>query len=167
GVPGRWRPKAPWATSVGGMLRCRPPTVKARTSRPGRPGRPRAGRNRHLDLTTLSSRLAMLWVGKEDRGMVKRVLGGATTVRTRRDRSGARKPSQQIVTAAAVIMAAAIGVLTFGLGLALVGSPWELHFAAHHLAAVAVAFAGVTVAGLGVVVVIEVLGGGPHLRHRH
>ena len=107
--------------------------------------------------------------------MVKRVLGGATTVRTRRDRSGARsgarsgtrKPSQQIVTAAAVIMAAAIGVLTFGLGLALVGSPWELHFAAHHLAAVAVAFAGVTVAGLGVVVVIEVLGGGPHLRHRH
>jgi hypothetical protein len=72
-----------------------------------------------------------------------------------------------MVTAAAVIVGIAIGVLTVGLGVALAGSPWALHFTAHHLATLAVAFAGVTVVALGVVMVIELVDGGPRLRHRH
>jgi hypothetical protein len=78
-----------------------------------------------------------------------------------------KRLGQQIVAAAAVIMGTAIGVLTVGLGLALLASPWELHFAAHLAAAVAVAFVGLTVVVIGVVMVIDLIDGGPRLRHRH
>ena len=46
-------------------------------------------------------------------------------------------------------MAGSLGVLTTALGLALMGMPWELHFSAHHVAAVAVTLAGITVVAQG------------------
>jgi SPW repeat len=64
-----------------------------------------------------------------------------------------------LVATTGLVMGTAVGVLTAALGLALVGSPWELHFSAHHLAAAAVAFAGITVVAQGVVIVVDLLAG--------
>lgn len=56
-------------------------------------------------------------------------------------------------------MGTAIGVLTAALVLALMGLPWELHFSAHHMAAVAVVLTGITVVAQGVVLVVDLLVG--------
>src|SRR5262245_57163884 len=64
-----------------------------------------------------------------------------------------------LVVTTGLVMGAAVGVLTTALGLALLGSPWELHFSAHHVAAAAVAFAGITVVAQGVVIVVDLLAG--------
>jgi hypothetical protein len=80
----------------------------------------------------------------------------------------AKRLGQQIFAATAVIMGTAIGILTVGLGLGLLGSPWELHFSAYHAAAVAVALVGLTVVSIGVLIVVDLLSGEtrPHRRHR-
>lgn len=74
---------------------------------------------------------------------------------------------QKMVAAAALAMGTAIGVLTTACGLGLVSSPWEFHFAGHHVAAVAVALTGVTVVILGVVMIVDVIGGAYSPRPRH
>jgi len=70
-----------------------------------------------------------------------------------------------LVVTTGLAMGTAVGVLTTGLGFVLVGSPWELHFSAHHVAAVAIVLVGVTVVVQGVVIVIDLLAGSP-LRSR-
>ncbi len=74
---------------------------------------------------------------------------------------------EKIVAATAVIMGVAIGVLTVALGVGLVGSPWELHFTAHHVAAVAVALTGLTAVAIGVVMMVDLLDGPSRHRHQH
>ena len=74
---------------------------------------------------------------------------------------------QHVVAGTAVIVGAAIGALTVGLGLGLMGSPWELHFAAHHVAAVAMTLVGLSVVAIGMVLLFDLIDGGPTLRHRH
>ena len=63
-----------------------------------------------------------------------------------------------LVVTAGLVMGTAIGVLTAALGLTLMGLPWELHFSAHHVAAVAVALTGITVVAQGVVIVVDLAG---------
>jgi hypothetical protein len=72
---------------------------------------------------------------------------------------------QGIVAAMAVVMGTAIGVLVVALGLALAGAPWELHFAARHVATVAVVLTGLTTVTIGVVMTLDVIGR-PRVRHR-
>ena len=64
-----------------------------------------------------------------------------------------------LVVTTGLVMGTAVGVLTTALGLVLVGSPWELHFSAHHVAAVAVALVGLTIVAQGVVIVVDLLAG--------
>ena len=64
-----------------------------------------------------------------------------------------------LVVTTGLVMGTAVGVLTAALGLGLVGSPWELHFSAHHVAAVAVSLVGVTVVAQGIVIMFDVLAG--------
>jgi hypothetical protein len=71
-----------------------------------------------------------------------------------------------LVVTTGLVMGSAVGVLTTALGLALVGMPWELHFSAHHVAAVAVALTGITVVAQGVVIVVDLLAGSSRLRSR-
>jgi hypothetical protein len=78
-----------------------------------------------------------------------------------------KRLEQQIVSAAAVVMGVAIGVLTIGLGLGIAGSPWELHLAAGHAAVVAVVLVGLIVVAIGVVLVIDLIDEDAHLGHRH
>src|SRR5262249_56429184 len=70
-----------------------------------------------------------------------------------------RNLKDTLVVTIGLAMGIAVGVLTTALGLALVGSPWELHFAAKHVAAVAVALTGITVVAQGVVIVVDLLPG--------
>ena len=82
-----------------------------------------------------------------------------------------RTMGQRIVAAMAVVMATAIGVLVVALGLALAGAPWELHFAARHLATVAtvaVVLTGLTTVTIGVVMTIDTIEvmSRPRPRHR-
>jgi len=70
-----------------------------------------------------------------------------------------RNLKDTVVATIGLAMGIGVGVLTTALGLALVGSPWELHFAARHVAAVAVALTGVTVVAQGVVIVVDLLPG--------
>ncbi len=72
---------------------------------------------------------------------------------------------EKVVATPAVLMGVAIGILTVALGLGLVGSPWEFHFAAHYIAAIAMVFTGSTVVTLGVIMLVDLLDG--RLRHRH
>ncbi len=74
---------------------------------------------------------------------------------------------EKIVSATAVIMGVAIGVLTVALGIGLVGSPWELHFAAHRVAAIAVALIGLTAVAVGIVMMVDLLDGPPRHRYQH
>jgi hypothetical protein len=64
-----------------------------------------------------------------------------------------------LVVTTGLAMGTAVGVLTTALGLALMGMPWELHFSAHHIAAVAVTLTGITVVAQGVVIVVDLLVG--------
>lgn len=77
------------------------------------------------------------------------------------------KMTQRVLAGTAVIMGISIGALTVGLGLGLMGSPWELHFAAHHVAAVAMTLVGLSVVGIGAILLIDLIDGGPDLRHWH
>jgi hypothetical protein len=74
-----------------------------------------------------------------------------------------KSPGQQVAAATAVITGTAIGVLTAGLGLALLASPWELHFTARHIATVAMIVVGLSVVAIGAVMVIDLVRGGPRL----
>jgi SPW repeat len=65
-----------------------------------------------------------------------------------------------LVVTAGLVMGIAVGVLTAALGLALMSLPWELHFSAHHVAAIVVALTGITLVAQGVVVV-DLLAGAP------
>jgi hypothetical protein len=71
-----------------------------------------------------------------------------------------------LVVTVGLVMGTAVGVLTTALGVTLVGMPWELHFSAHHVAAVAVALTGITVVAQGVVIVVDLLVGAS-LRRSH
>jgi hypothetical protein len=62
-----------------------------------------------------------------------------------------------LVAMAGLVMGTAVGLLITTLGLALVGLPWELHFTAHHVAAIAVALTGITVVAQGIVIVVDLL----------
>jgi hypothetical protein len=77
------------------------------------------------------------------------------------------KIAQRVVAGTAVIMGTSIGALTVGLGLGLMGSPWELHFAAHHVAAAAMTLVGLSVVAIGAILLIDLIDGGPTLHHRH
>jgi hypothetical protein len=79
----------------------------------------------------------------------------------------AKRPGQQIVATAALIMGIAIGLLTVGLGLELAVSPWDPHFAAHRVAAILTALVGLSYVAVGLVIVIDLVAGGPRPRHRH
>jgi hypothetical protein len=68
-----------------------------------------------------------------------------------------RNLQNTLVVTTGLVMGTAVGVLITALGLALVGLPWELHFSAHHVAAVAVALTGITVVAQGVVIVVDLL----------
>lgn len=70
-----------------------------------------------------------------------------------------RNIEDTLVVTAGLVMGTAVGVLTAALGLGLMGLPWELHFSAHHVAAVAVGLTGVTVVTQGVVLVVDLLAG--------
>jgi len=65
----------------------------------------------------------------------------------------------RLVVTTGLVMGTAIGVLTTAFGLGLVGLPWELHFSAHHVAAVLVAFTGITVVAQGLLIVVDLLTG--------
>ena len=77
-----------------------------------------------------------------------------------------RNLEDTLLVTAGLVMGTAIGVLTTALGLALMGLPWELHFSAHHVAAVAVALTGITVVVQGVVIVVDLLVGASFRRSR-
>jgi hypothetical protein len=77
-----------------------------------------------------------------------------------------RNLEDTLLVTAGLVMGTAIGVLTTALGLALMGLPWELHFSAHHVAAVAVALTGITVVVQGVVIVVDLLVGASGGRSR-
>ena len=77
-----------------------------------------------------------------------------------------RNLEDTLLVTAGLVMGTAIGVLTTALGLALMGLPWELHFSAHHVAAVAVALTGITVVLQGVVIVVDLLVGASGRRSR-
>jgi len=66
-----------------------------------------------------------------------------------------------LVMTTGLVMGTAVGVLTTALGFALLGSPWELHFSTHPVAAVAIVLVGITVVTQGVVIVIDLLAGSP------
>ena len=68
-----------------------------------------------------------------------------------------RSFEDKLVVTTGLVMGTAVGVLTTALGLALVGSPWELHLSAHHVAAAAVAVTGITVVAQGIVIVVDLL----------
>jgi hypothetical protein len=70
-----------------------------------------------------------------------------------------RNLQNTLVVTTGLVMGTAVGVLITALGLALVGLPWEFHFSAHHVAAVAVALTGITVVAQGVVIVVDLLVG--------
>ena len=70
-----------------------------------------------------------------------------------------RNLEDRLVVTAALVMGTAVGVLTAAFGVTLMGLPWELHFSAHHVAAVAVALVGITVVAQGVVIVVDLLAG--------
>jgi hypothetical protein len=74
-----------------------------------------------------------------------------------------KSPGQQVAAAVAVMAGTAIGVLTAGLGLALLASPWELHFAARHVATLVMVVVGFSVVAIGAVMVIDLVPGGPRL----
>ncbi|HEY7142378.1 MAG TPA: hypothetical protein VIE44_19965 [Methylomirabilota bacterium] len=77
-----------------------------------------------------------------------------------------RNLEDTLVVTAGLAMGTAVGVLTTALGLTLVGLPWELHFSAHHVAAVAVALSGIAVVAQGVVIVVDLLARPSPLRSR-
>jgi hypothetical protein len=62
-----------------------------------------------------------------------------------------------MVVTTGLVMGTAVGILMAALGLALTGLPWELHFSARHVAAVAVPLIGITIAAQGVVIVVDLL----------
>jgi hypothetical protein len=62
-----------------------------------------------------------------------------------------------MVVTTGLVMGTAVGILTAALGLALMGLPWELHFSARHVAAIAIPLIGITVVAQGVVIVVDLL----------
>ena len=77
-----------------------------------------------------------------------------------------RNLEDTLVVTTGLAMGTAVGVLTTAIGLALMGMPWELHFSAHHVAAVAVTLTGITVVAQGVVIVVDLLVGASLRRSR-
>jgi len=77
-----------------------------------------------------------------------------------------RNIEETLVVTIGLVMGTAVGVLTAAVGLTLMGLPWELHFSAHHVAAVAVVLTGITVVAQGVVIVVDLLAGNS-LGRRH
>ena len=70
-----------------------------------------------------------------------------------------RNLEDTLVVTAGLVMGTALGMFTAALGVTLIGLPWELHFSTNHIAAAAVALAGITVVAQGVVIVVDLLAG--------